>query len=464
MRDFARYQWEKQAYEDADDICNALVADYACPRAVQIRAWQMKSLCTSKYFLRVEFLEKAASVNDKARVELDLPETDDMYKTYADHTMLQKLNNDWLEKWRRLDKNPPTKEQFEHDAQQADEREEDAEMEQWRADCASMDAAEEAALRGEMLLAEEETDGDINNAPPIVPSSGFMTSAELGRRRQQGLEPPAVEGDAPGMSAAESRAWDDAAWDQDEEDAEAMDLAMKAAIEHVKALREIGEMAEGWSLADEGAVEKAQQEKAGGDETVVGMESPPGSDDAPPPSSFDDDISFEESRWQKLRRKLIEEPLIPLGCALTCWALYEATKSMRSGDKHRTNRMFRRRIYAQGFTIIAMVAGSAYWENDRSKRKEFGELSEEKRKREKRDAWIRELEVRDEEEQELRKVRDRMVLGGRAERKGVSEEEARRLEKGGGAGSIRSAVERGEGNGLRGPILRAVRHLWEERG
>lgn len=46
---------------------------------------------------------------------------------------------------------------------------------------------------------------------------------------------------------------------------------------------------------------------------------------APPPSSFDDNNEFyEESRWQKLRRRLIEEPLIPLGCALTCWALYEA--------------------------------------------------------------------------------------------------------------------------------------------
>ena len=46
---------------------------------------------------------------------------------------------------------------------------------------------------------------------------------------------------------------------------------------------------------------------------------------APPPSSFDNDADFyEESRWQKLRRKIVEEPLIPLGCALTCWALYEA--------------------------------------------------------------------------------------------------------------------------------------------
>jgi hypothetical protein len=46
---------------------------------------------------------------------------------------------------------------------------------------------------------------------------------------------------------------------------------------------------------------------------------------APPPSSFDDDVEFyQESRWGKLKRRLKEEPLIPLGCALTCWALYEA--------------------------------------------------------------------------------------------------------------------------------------------
>ncbi|KAJ9627012.1 Respiratory supercomplex factor 1, mitochondrial [Taxawa tesnikishii (nom. ined.)] len=133
---------------------------------------------------------------------------------------------------------------------------------------------------------------------------------------------------------------------------------------------------------------------------------------APPPSSFDNDLDFyEESRWQKLRRRLIEEPLIPLGCALTCWALYEATKSMRIGDKHKTNRMFRRRIYAQGFTILAMVGGSAYWESDRAKRKQYEGLLDDKKRQEKRDAWIKELEARDAEEEELRRMRDRMIRG-----------------------------------------------------
>ena len=74
---------------------------------------------------------------------------------------------------------------------------------------------------------------------------------------------------------------------------------------------------------------------------------------------------------------------------------------MRSGDKARTNRMFRRRIYAQGFTILAMVGGSVYWEGDRSKRRQYDALVDEKKKKEKHEAWIKELEVREEEEKEL---------------------------------------------------------------
>ena len=60
---------------------------------------------------------------------------------------------------------------------------------------------------------------------------------------------------------------------------------------------------------------------------------------------------------QKLTRRLREEPLIPLGCLLTCWALLGASRAMKAGDHNTTNRMFRRRIYAQGFTIAAMAAG-----------------------------------------------------------------------------------------------------------
>lgn len=148
---------------------------------------------------------------------------------------------------------------------------------------------------------------------------------------------------------------------------------------------------------------------------------------------------------------------------------------MRTGDKHRTNRMFRRRIYAQGFTLLAMVGGSVYWEGDREKRQQFDKLVEEKKKKEKHEAWIKELEIRDEEEQELRRMRDRLIKGSAAEKQKFKEGEKRAVEKDiredagqgknggekGGLGEVRSALEAGEGSGAVGPVMRAVRELWE---
>ncbi|KAH8816408.1 hypoxia induced protein conserved region-domain-containing protein [Xylogone sp. PMI_703] len=129
--------------------------------------------------------------------------------------------------------------------------------------------------------------------------------------------------------------------------------------------------------------------------------------DNPLPSSFDGNSDFyEENRWQKLTRRLKEEPLIPLGCALTCWALIGATRSIRAGDHNRTNRMFRARIYAQGFTLLAMVAGSMYWQKDREKRKEFEAVIEQNKAKMKNEAWIRELEARDKEEKEFKAARE----------------------------------------------------------
>lgn len=88
-------------------------------------------------------------------------------------------------------------------------------------------------------------------------------------------------------------------------------------------------------------------------------------------------------------------------------ALLGATRSIRAGDHNRTNRMFRARIYAQGFTIVAMVAGSMYWQTDRQKRKEFEGVIAERKAREKNQAWIRELEARDEEEKELKALKEK---------------------------------------------------------
>lgn len=100
---------------------------------------------------------------------------------------------------------------------------------------------------------------------------------------------------------------------------------------------------------------------------------------------------------------------------LTVWALVAATKSMRQGDHHKTNRMFRARIAAQGFTLVAMVAGSMYWKSDRQKRKEFDTVVKERKAKEKNELWIKELEARDAEEKQIRAEKERRMrrLAGR---------------------------------------------------
>lgn len=68
--------------------------------------------------------------------------------------------------------------------------------------------------------------------------------------------------------------------------------------------------------------------------------------------------------------------------------------------------MFRRRIYAQGFTIAAMCVGSIYWAEDREKRKKWDKMLAEKIRLEKRQAWIKELEARDREDEELQRKKE----------------------------------------------------------
>ncbi|KAJ5579906.1 uncharacterized protein N7459_005891 [Penicillium hispanicum] len=124
---------------------------------------------------------------------------------------------------------------------------------------------------------------------------------------------------------------------------------------------------------------------------------------SPLPSSLDDSPQFtEETGLQKFTRRLKEDPLVPLGCAATCYALYRAYRSMKAGDSAEMNRMFRARIYAQAFTLVALVAGGMYFKTERQQRREFEKAVEERKSQEKRDAWLRELEVRDKEDREWR--------------------------------------------------------------
>ncbi|KAK4084627.1 uncharacterized protein Triagg1_1107 [Trichoderma aggressivum f. europaeum] len=120
------------------------------------------------------------------------------------------------------------------------------------------------------------------------------------------------------------------------------------------------------------------------------------------PSSFDDQELYNEGPMQKVKRKLKEEPLVPLGIGLTVFAFVNAYRALRRGDSRQANKMFRARVAAQGFTVIAMVAGSMYYNKDREKSKELRKLKEERDSEEKRQRWIHELEVRDEEDKAMR--------------------------------------------------------------
>lgn len=80
---------------------------------------------------------------------------------------------------------------------------------------------------------------------------------------------------------------------------------------------------------------------------------------------------------------------------------------MRRGDHQRVQMMFRARVAAQAFTVVAMVAGGIYFSEDRKKTKELRELKAQQEAEEKRIKWIKELEVRDQEEKALREKLDR---------------------------------------------------------
>ncbi|OAL52724.1 altered inheritance of mitochondria protein 31, mitochondrial [Pyrenochaeta sp. DS3sAY3a] len=147
---------------------------------------------------------------------------------------------------------------------------------------------------------------------------------------------------------------------------------------------------------------------------------PPNS--APLPSSFDGNEDFyNENTLDKIWRRLREEPLVPFGCALTVWAIVGATRSMRKGDHKATNLYFRRRLYAQAFTIAVLVAGNMYWQKDRLKRKDYEKKVADKERAEKRERWLQELERRDEEDKAWKERVARKAKGAAEDAKGVTE-------------------------------------------
>lgn len=165
----------------------------------------------------------------------------------------------------------------------------------------------------------------------------------------------------------------------------------------------------------------------------------------PLPSSFDDEEEFHnESGVQKVMRRMKREPLVPLGmlypqhlsawsqglsrayilstgCLLTVAAFTNAYRAMRKGDHQQVQRMFRARVLAQAFTIVAIAAGGLYFGAERNKEREAWKVQQDQKAEDKRQKWIRELEARDEEEKELRARLDK-----RREKKKAADADAAR--------------------------------------
>lgn len=116
---------------------------------------------------------------------------------------------------------------------------------------------------------------------------------------------------------------------------------------------------------------------------------------------------YNENGFQKVLRRLKEEPLVPIGCLLTVAAFTNAYRAMRRGDHAKVQKMFRARVAAQAFTVVAMVAGGMYYQADRHKQKELWKLRQQKDAEEKHQKWIRELEARDAEEKALQERLDK---------------------------------------------------------
>ncbi|GMF72371.1 unnamed protein product [Aspergillus oryzae] len=123
---------------------------------------------------------------------------------------------------------------------------------------------------------------------------------------------------------------------------------------------------------------------------------------------------------------------------------------MKAGDSVEMNRMFRARIYAQFFTLIAVVVGGMYFKTERQQRKEFERMVEERKSQEKRDAWLRELEIRDKEDKDWRQRHAAMEAAAAEAGKKTAPHDA-----------ARSAIERSEEKSI--GVLDAVKELLSRR-
>ncbi|KAJ9069064.1 Respiratory supercomplex factor 1, mitochondrial [Entomophthora muscae] len=66
-----------------------------------------------------------------------------------------------------------------------------------------------------------------------------------------------------------------------------------------------------------------------------------------------------ESTIQRLKRKSMEQPWVPLGCVLTIGAFLSAYRNFRTGSREQGVVMLRYRVAFQGLTVVGILLGSA---------------------------------------------------------------------------------------------------------
>ncbi|OLL24355.1 Respiratory supercomplex factor 1, mitochondrial [Neolecta irregularis DAH-3] len=102
------------------------------------------------------------------------------------------------------------------------------------------------------------------------------------------------------------------------------------------------------------------------------------------------------SGWSKIVYESKRQPLVPLGCLITCGALIGAAIAGRKGNKLMMNYMFRLRVAAQGATVVALIGGSLYYSKKGSSSQRQDDDSDQRRVRQQE--WLKKLDEMDQKE------------------------------------------------------------------